>query len=237
MKLMKNEINHLRVQLFLLVPLYKRQKEMEKEALSPYTIYAEQTPNPNTIKFVSNRWLIDGDKSFEILADQRVGGPSPLAEKLFGFPFVNGVFISGNFITVTKSDVVEWMDVVMELREFIKDYLNTEGMEVIKKEFLKDEIPTEENQKEKSVESAKPARAFTEFEKRISDILDDYIRPAVESDGGAIVLDSFEDGVVKVILKGSCSGCPSSTMTLKGGIESLLKNMLPEVKEVVAING
>ena len=200
---------------------------------APYTIYAESTPNPNTMKFVANRWLITNDRSYEILADQRVGGPSPLAEKLFTFPFINGVFIAGNFVTVTKSEAIEWTDVVMELREFIKEYLNSDGMEVIREEYLN---AKEEDVEEKD-EPSRTTKDFTDFEKRISEILDEYIKPAVESDGGAIELDSFDSGVVKVILKGSCSGCPSSTATLKGGIESLLKNMLPEVKEVEAING
>lgn len=206
-----------------------------EQALAPFTIYAESTPNPNTMKFVANRLLVQGDKTFEILADQRVGGPSPLAERLFGFPFVNGVYIAGNFVTVTKSEAIEWTDVVMELREFIKEFLNTDGMEVISKDALEQEVQTEEVSEEGN--DVRSAKEYTDFEKRISAILDEYIKPAVESDGGAIVLDSYEDGVVKVILQGSCSGCPSSTMTLKGGIESLLKNMLPEVKEVEAING
>lgn len=206
------------------------------EKVAPYTIYAEMTPNPNTMKFVSNRWLVANDKSFEILAHQRVGGPSPLAERLFAFPFVNGVFISGNFVTITKSDAVEWTDVVMELREFIKTFLNSDGMEVIREEFLKDDEPQENAEASESL-SENEKKEFSDFEKRIAEILDEYIRPAVESDGGAIELDSFDEGVVKVVLKGSCSGCPSSTMTLKHGIENLLKNMLPEVKEVEAING
>ncbi len=207
-----------------------------KESDAPYTVYAESTPNPSTMKFVSNRWLITNDKSYEVLANQRVGGPSPLAEKLFSFPFINGVFIAGNFVTITKSESIEWTDVVMELREFIKEYLNVEGMEVIKAEVLN--APTVEDDSVEDVASEElTVKEYSDFEKRISEILDEYIKPAVESDGGAIELDSFEDGVVKVVLKGSCSGCPSSTMTLKGGIESLLKNMLPEVKEVEAING
>lgn len=200
---------------------------------SPYTVYAESTPNPNTMKFVSNKWLIINDKSYEILADQRVGGPSPLAEKLFNFPFINGLFIAGNFVTVTKSDVIEWNDVVMELRDFITEYLNAEGMEVIRKELLEND----EEEKEDNVESDPVAKMYSDFDKKIVAILDEYIKPAVEGDGGAIEFDSFENGVVKVILRGACSGCPSSTATLKGGIESLLKNMLPEVQEVVAING
>lgn len=204
------------------------------ETIAPYTIYAEMTPNPNTMKFVANRWLITNDKSYEVLADQRIGGPSPLAEKLFAFPFINGVFISANFVTITKTEAIEWQDVVMELRDFITAALNEEGSVVIREEFLNQE-EKEEGTEEKVTAIA--SKDFSDIENKISEILDEYIRPAVEGDGGAIELDSFDDGVVNVILKGSCSGCPSSTMTLKHGIESLLKNMLPEVKEVVAING
>tara|TARA_R110001592_G_scaffold148998_1_gene374361 strand:+ start:6142 stop:6771 length:630 start_codon:yes stop_codon:yes gene_type:complete len=208
-----------------------------EETKAPYTIYAEMTPNPNSMKFVSNRWLVTNDKSYEILADQRVGGPSPLAEKLFSFPFINGVFIAGNFVSVTKSEAIEWQDVLLELRDFISEYLNSEGGIVIREEFLN--APEENTNETKSNDSTSNSnnKDYTDFEKKIAEILDEYIKPAVESDGGAIELDSFEDGVVKVILKGSCSGCPSSTMTLKHGIESMLKNMLPEVKEVEAING
>ncbi|KJS05293.1 MAG: hypothetical protein VR77_09030 [Flavobacteriales bacterium BRH_c54] len=208
------------------------------KTLSPFTVYAEMTPNPNTMKFVSNRWLITNDKSYEILANQRVGGPSPLAEKLFNFPFINGVFIAANFVTLTKSDIIEWQDVVMELRDFITDYLNSEEGVVIREEFLnpaKEEVVSEAS----SDNTVKPSenKNFTDFEQKIVEILDEYIKPAVESDGGAIELDSYNDGVVKVVLKGSCSGCPSSTMTLKAGIEQMLKNMLPEVQSVEAING
>jgi|TARA_R110000782_G_scaffold237188_1_gene323382 NFU1 iron-sulfur cluster scaffold homolog, mitochondrial len=208
------------------------------KTLSPFTVYAEMTPNPNTMKFVSNRWLITNDKSYEILANQRVGGPSPLAEKLFNFPFINGVFIAANFVTLTKSDIIEWQDVVMELRDFITDYLNSEEGVVIREEFLnpaKEEVVSEAS----SDNTVKPSenKNFTDFEQKIVKILDEYIKPAVESDGGAIELDSYNNGVVKVVLKGSCSGCPSSTMTLKAGIEQMLKNMLPEVQSVEAING
>ena len=145
------------------------------------------------------------------------------------------MFISANFITITKSEAIKWEDVVMELRDFITEALNEEGSVVIREEFLNQEALLNEEQQE--VAENNNAKSFTDFENKISEILDEYIRPAVEGDGGAIELDSYDEGVVKVILKGSCSGCPSSTMTLKHGIESLLKNMLPEVKEVVAING
>ncbi|PJA08092.1 MAG: NifU family protein [Flavobacteriales bacterium CG_4_10_14_0_2_um_filter_32_8] len=200
---------------------------------APYTIYAEMTPNPNTMKFVSNRWLLTNDKSYEILANQRVGGPSPLAEKLFNFPFINGVFITGNFVTITKSDKIEWNDVVMELRDFITSYLNSDGMQVIREELIKDE---KEGKIESEVNVASE-KSYSDIEKKIIEILDEYIKPAVESDGGAIEFVSFDYGVLKVVLKGACSGCPSSTMTLKGGIESLMKNMLPEVQAVEAVNG
>ncbi|MBW6483170.1 MAG: NifU family protein [Vicingaceae bacterium] len=214
---------------------------MTTKTISPYTFYAEMTPNPNTMKFVSNRWLITDEKTYEILANQRVGSPSPLAEKLFNFPFINGVFIASNFVTITKSDVIEWQDVVMELRDFITEYMNSEGGVIIRKEFLEEQEKLPQNQEVSDVslntEQLTTTKEFTDFEIKIKDILDEYIRPAVENDGGAIELDSYENGVVKVILKGSCSGCPSSTMTLKAGIEQLLKNMLPEIQEVEAING
>jgi NFU1 iron-sulfur cluster scaffold homolog, mitochondrial len=203
---------------------------------APYTIYAESTPNPNTMKFVSNRWLITNNKSYEVLADQRVGSPSPLAEKLFSFPFINGVFISANFVTVTKAEIIEWTDVMIELRDFISNYLNTDGMEIIREEFLSEDT-VEEAEGNSGTAQSSSKKDLTDFDKKIVEILDEYIKPAVESDGGAIEFDSYEDGIVKVILKGACSGCPSSTATLKGGIESLLKSMLPEVKEVEAING
>jgi Fe-S cluster biogenesis protein NfuA len=203
---------------------------------APYTIYAESTPNPNTMKFVANRWLVTNDKSYEVLANERVGGPSPLAENLFSFPFINGVFIAGNFVTVTKAETIEWQEVMIELRDFISDFLNTEGNEIIREDVLNQ---TEEQAAENAVtpEGSTAKTDLTDFDQKIIDILNEYIKPAVESDGGAIEFHSYEDGLVKVILKGACSGCPSSTATLKGGIESLLKSMLPEVKEVEAING
>ena len=203
---------------------------------APYTIYAESTPNPNTLKFVANRWLVTNDKSYEVLADQRVGGPSPLAEKLFSFPFINGVFIAGNFVTITKAETIEWQDVMIELRDFISDFLNTDGNEIIREDVLNQ---TEEQVAENSgtTEGSTAVTDLTDFDKKIVEILNEYIKPAVESDGGAIEFHSYDAGLVKVILKGACSGCPSSTATLKGGIESLLKSMLPEVKEVEAING
>lgn len=209
---------------------------MEKN-IAPYTMYAEMTPNPNTMKFVANRWLVTNDKSYEVLANERVGSPSPLAEALFNFPFVNGVFIAGNFVTITKSEAIEWQDIMIELRDFISEFLNTEGNEIIRAEFLNGEAEVPVAKVGDDSEVATSKTDLTDFDKKIIEILDEYIKPAVEGDGGAIEFHSYEDGLVKVVLKGACSGCPSSTATLKGGIESLLKSMLPEVKEVEAING
>ncbi len=204
---------------------------------APYTFYAEMTPNPNTMKFVSNRWLVLNGKSYEFLATQRIGSPSPLAEKLFNFPFVNGVFISANYVTITKSDAIEWQDIMMELRDFISTFMNTENTVIINQDFLDQETPSEPKTAGDTTTSKMATKDLNDFELKIVEILEEYIKPAVENDGGAIEFDSYVDGVVKVILKGSCSGCPSSTVTLKHGIESLLKSMLPEVKEVVALNG
>tara|TARA_B100000809_G_C15057670_1_gene501217 strand:- start:20 stop:649 length:630 start_codon:yes stop_codon:yes gene_type:complete len=208
-----------------------------ENTIAPYTMYAEMTPNPNTMKFVANRWLVTNDKSYEVLANERVGSPSPLAEALFNFPFVNGVFIAGNFVTITKSESVEWQDIMIEMRDFVSEFLNTEGNVIIREEFLNGEVevPVVSGGDDSEVATAKTD--LTDFDKKIIEILDEYIKPAVEGDGGAIEFHSYEDGLVKVVLKGACSGCPSSTATLKGGIESLLKSMLPEVKEVEAING
>jgi len=208
-----------------------------ENTIAPYTMYAEMTPNPNTMKFVANRWLVTNDKSYEVLANERVGSPSPLAEALFNFPFVNGVFIAGNFVTITKSESVEWQDIMIEMRDFISEFLNTEGNVIIREEFLNGEAEVPVVKSEDGAEVATAKTDLTDFDKKIIEILDEYIKPAVEGDGGAIEFHSYEDGLVKVVLKGACSGCPSSTATLKGGIESLLKSMLPEVKEVEAING
>ena len=197
------------------------------------TVYAESTPNPKVMKFVANRAIIQGDSVEFMNIDEAKN--SPLAMKLFHFPFVREVFIAKNFVSLTKYDAMEWEDVVMEVREFIREYL-AEGAVVVH------EIE-EVQEKETSKESSKTVEPINqqelgEVETRIVDILDEFVKPAVESDGGNIRFMSYEEGVVSVLLQGACSGCPSSTVTLKQGIENLLKKMLPTlVKEVVAING
>lgn len=198
----------------------------------PVTIYAEMTPNPNTIKFVANKMLVGDDVVVEYTSKESTKGSSELAEALFNFPFVNNVFITRNFITVTKPNQFDWNDISYELRLFIADFLKN-TLQVVTK------LP-ENSTKQESVNNFKNAHSTyetiitSEIDQQIVDLLEEYVRPAVENDGGAIHFKSFEEGVVTVILKGSCSGCPSSTATLKGGVEQLLKSHIKEVTEVVA---
>lgn len=182
-------------------------------------IYLESNPNPNSLKFVTNMMLLPEGESFDF-PDAESAEHAPLAQELFGIPNVRRVFYMSNFITVTKSDDVEWVELQDQLKKNIKEFLE-EGKPLLVNEAVANGTTIDEND--------------SETVKKIKGILDEYIRPAVEQDGGAISFHSFEDGVVKVLLQGSCSGCPSSTITLKSGIENLLKTMLPnEVKEVEA---
>jgi len=199
----------------------------------PVTVYAEMTPNPSTMKFVANKYLLGTGDSVEFKTKAEAKGYSPLAEELLTFPFVDGVFIAANFVTVTKTDNLSWDFITMELREFVKTWLS-EGKDVLI------QMPSPITVKAESSEAGEqPSKIYevSEYDDAIRDLLDEYVRPAVENDGGAIDFLGFEEGVVTVVLKGSCSGCPSPTATLKGGIENLLKQYLPEVKEVVAENG
>lgn len=181
-------------------------------------IYLESNPNPNSLKFVVNEMLVPEAMSFDF-PDAESTGISPLAKELFSFPFVDRVFFASNFITVTKKEDVEWLEIQSTLKEHIKKYLEA-GKFII----------------EVNEESPASAEEETETIKKIKTILDEYIRPAVEQDGGAITYHSFNDGIVKVRLQGSCSGCPSSMVTLKAGIENLFTRMMPgEVKAVEAL--
>ena len=195
----------------------------------PVTVYTEMTPNPTTMKFVANKYLLISGDSVEFASRKEAKGFSPIAEALFDFPFVKNVFIAANFITITKTDNVPWDFITMELREFIKEWIAA-GKDVLI-QMPQPKVTETEAAGEKIEFNA------SDFDDPIKALLDQYVRPAVENDGGAIDFLGFEDGKVTVQLKGSCAGCPSSTATLKGGIENLLKNHLPEVKEVVAING
>ena len=194
-----------------------------------YSIYAESTPNPEVMKFVSNRML--ADKSLEILkASEAI--EIPIANELFKLPFVKSVFISSNFVSVTKTETVDWQDIALQLRMYITDFLNS--IEIINHT---ESISTNVKENSESIEEVKTEvkREFEGSEKEIVDLLDEYIRPAVEGDGGSITLHSFKDGIVSVTLSGACNGCPSSTVTLKQGIEGLLKQKMGDkIKEVVA---
>lgn len=201
----------------------------------PVTLYAEMTPNPNTMKFVANKHLLFTGESAEFRNQKEAKNYSPLAEALFNFPFVKGVFIAANFVTISKDDSISWDFITMELREFIRDFI-ADGKEILTQMPQRRETILETNETVASYGLSSVGKTFeaTELDDAIRDLLDEYIRPAVESDGGAIDFKGFDDGVVYVILKGSCAGCPSSTATLKFGIENLLKQHLPEVTEVVA---
>jgi Fe-S cluster biogenesis protein NfuA len=206
---------------------------------APISVYAEMTPNPAVMKFVANKRIIDGDSiAFQNVEEAK---PSPLATKLFHLPFVKEVFVSSNYLAIAKYDIIEWDEVTHELRQMIAEYLQT-GEPVIKDniEVKKPEIADAAA----STASQKPAfelpdpESLGEVETRIVEILDEYITPAVEQDGGAIKFMGYEDGVVKVLLQGACSGCPSSTATLQSGILTLLQKMLPTlVKGVQPVNG
>jgi NFU1 iron-sulfur cluster scaffold homolog, mitochondrial len=186
------------------------------------SIYTEMTPNPETMKFVANKLLYPG-KSIDF-ADEASAKPSPLATELFSFPFIKGVFVASNFITLTKTPDTDWQDVIPSIRQFLKDYLE-EGKAVINE----DEIVTVAKLDGNTINEDD-----TDVVKRIKELLDNYVRPAVEMDGGAIQFKSYNEGVVNLALQGSCSGCPSSMITLKSGIEGMMKRMIPEVQEVVA---
>lgn len=193
-----------------------------KQATPKYTtIYTESSPNPNSLKYVINYMLVPDGTTFDF-PDAEAAKQSPLATELFTkFDFVERVFMMSNFITVTKNDKISWHDVAGDLKEFLQGYL--EEQKPLLTQTIKDEYDKELNKDE------------PEIDRKIKGILEEYIRPAVESDGGAISFHSYDSGTVKVLLQGSCSGCPSSMVTLKAGIENLLKRMLPEdVQEVVA---
>lgn len=190
---------------------------MLKAQAKPVHLYMEANPNPNSLKFVANFMLAEDGVSFDY-PDAASATNSPLAQELFNFAAVQRVFVASNFVTVTKDEAVDWMEIQTIIRDHIRQYLEA-GKSVVQADFDRDPLFDEHD---------------SEIVKKIKGILDEYIRPAVEQDGGAIVFHSFHDGIVKVLLQGSCSGCPSSTVTLKAGIQNLLTRMLPEVKEVQA---
>lgn len=193
----------------------------------PVSVYAEMTPNPASMRYVSSRLLIQDGRLLEFRTPEEPVGVSPLAEHIFNLPFVTAVFVSSNFITVTKNNAVDWDLVQLELREYIQEYLNTDGRVVY--EDAPAQALADANERASTHADAKGPE-----DEKIIRILEEYIRPAVEGDGGHIAFKSFAEGIVTVSLRGSCSGCPSSMVTLKQGIENLLKHEVPGVREVVA---
>ena len=198
-----------------------------------FTIYMESTPNPKVMKFVANKILTED--SIELLNNKN-SDQVPLAMELFKFPFIKSIFISYNFISITKNNDIDWHEISSEVREFINNYLNKNGFvnNFKSSENIESQIKNDDIIQHKQIDT----KNLSDFEKNIVSIIEQYIQPAVAADGGSIVFKSFEEGVVYVILKGACSGCPSSTITLKQGIENLLKQKLGnDIKEVMAYNG
>ncbi|WP_373057904.1 NifU family protein [Zunongwangia sp. H14] len=207
----------------------------EKPKNIPVTVYAESTPNPAVLKFVTNKKLVIHSAEFKNIDEAK---DAPLAQKLFHFPFIKEIFIDENYVSIQKYDIAEWDSVAMELREFITNYLQ-EGNEVISAEAVR-VAATKKEEEQNSAETKIDINNVDDTSREIMAILDEYIKPAVASDGGNILFDSYDPDskMVKVILQGACSGCPSSTMTLKNGIETMLRDMLRDkVQTVEAING
>jgi Fe-S cluster biogenesis protein NfuA len=193
---------------------------MLKTGNTVVSIYTEMTPNPETMKFVANK-LLYASKSIDF-QDESSAGPSPLAKELFAFPFIRSVFIASNFVTLTKTAETQWEEVIPTIREFLKEYLESDKIVINEHEIV----------------AAKNDNTIhaddTDIVVRIKELLENYVKPAVEMDGGAISFRGYNNGVVSLMLQGSCSGCPSSMITLKSGIEGMMKRMIPEVTEVVA---
>ena len=213
-------------------------KTNEQQKNIPVTVYAESTPNPKVMKFVANRKLVLHAAEFKNIDD---AAESPLSQKLFHFPFVKEVFIDENYVSINKYDVASWDEITMELREFIRNFIQ-EGNSVLNNDAITG-APEGQNGSETSKTAPKPQINIDELDdtsQQVVAILEEYIKPAVASDGGNILFDSYneESRTVKVILQGACSGCPSSTMTLKSGIETMLRDMLKgKVDYVEAVNG
>ena len=195
--------------------------------MSAVSIYAEASPNPESMKFVLNQQLLADGVSVDYPTLEAAAN-SPLAQELFNFDYVGRVFIAQNFVTVTKTQAdLGWTHIIPEIRQFLKSYVEAGGPF-----FTVD--PAAEQKAAQAASAGDPTAQDGATSQKIIDLLDNYVRPAVEQDGGNITFKSFHEGVVTVNLQGSCSGCPSATVTLKSGIENLLKRMVPEVQSVVA---
>ncbi|MCC7465538.1 MAG: NifU family protein [Saprospiraceae bacterium] len=198
---------------------------MDTITKSPVMLYTEQTPNPEALKYVTNRMLYRGIADFK---DQDLAAEwSPMAKSLMELPYVKSVYFNNNYVTVTKEMNYDWAEIMLKLKEFIKDYVEKDGTIVLEgfSEYM-DKFMAEQNAVQFTGESGEIAR-------KVKELIDTYVKPAVEMDGGNIEFKAFDAGKVYVVMQGSCSGCPSSSVTLKAGIEGMLKRMIPEVQEVV----
>ncbi|QJX46015.1 NifU family protein [Hymenobacter taeanensis] len=193
----------------------------------PVSIYAEASPNPESMKFVLNTHLLSDGVSVDY-PNAEAAANSPLAQELFQFDYVNRIFIAQNFVTVTKGTDHQWAQLIPELRTFLKSYVEAGGP------IFTVDPAAEQQAAQQAAATGNSSEVDQQTSQKIIDLLENYVRPAVEQDGGNITFKSYQDGIVTVNLQGSCSGCPSATVTLKSGIENLLKRMVPEVKEVVA---
>lgn len=198
---------------------------MDAVAKSPVMLYTEQTPNPEALKYVTNRMLYRGIADFK--EKETAAEWSPMAHSLMELPYVKGVYFNNNYVTITKEFNYEWTDIMLKLKEFVKEFVENGGL-TVKEGFAEymEKLTSESNADQFSGENGEIAR-------KVKDLIDTYVKPAVEMDGGNIEFKAFDNGRVYVTMQGSCSGCPSSTVTLKAGIEGMLKRMVPEVTEVV----
>ena len=198
--------------------------QIELTKTSPVTVYAESTPNPNAMKFVVNKKLFNDVYEFKKVEETK---DAPLAKSLFTFPFIKEIFFDFNFISIIQKANSNWDENVMDVREFIRSFIQDDNVVIYEENFVKKSDP-------KIIEN------LDDVSKKIIEIIEEHVKPAVASDGGNIVFKSYdkESKKVNVILQGACSGCPSSTITLKSGIENMLKEMLPDmISSVNAING
>ncbi len=198
---------------------------MESAVKSPVMLYTEQTPNPEALKYVTNRLLYRGIADFKEM--ELAAEWSPMAKSMMELPYVKSVYFNNNYVTVTKEINYDWTEIMLKLKEFIKDFVENDGI-IVKEGFAEfwDKQMAESNAVQFNGEDG-------EIAKKVKELIDTYVKPAVEMDGGNIEFKAFEKGRVFVTMQGSCSGCPSSTVTLKAGIEGMLKRMVPEVTEVV----
>lgn len=192
----------------------------------PVLLYTEVTPNPETLKYVTNKMMYSGTAEFKTPAFAQEW--SPLAAALYEFPYVKNVYIANNYVTITKEFNYSWDDIMLKIKEFIKAYLEEE--KAVVKEGFAEAMATLEAERGESYDYSEDD---AETVKQIKELIDTYVKPAVEMDGGNIEFKNYKEGIVTVIMQGACSGCPSSTVTLKAGIEGMLKRMMPQIKEVV----